>query len=36
MVLEELRVFHLDPQAAEGDCLPQVVRRNVSFTLGRA
>jgi hypothetical protein len=30
MVLEkELRVLHLDLKAAEGDCLPQPIRRSL-------
>jgi hypothetical protein len=29
MVLEELRVLHLDPQASESGCLPQTARRRL-------
>jgi hypothetical protein len=29
LVLEELRVLHLDPKAAKGDCPPQAGRRRL-------
>jgi hypothetical protein len=29
MVLEELRVLHLDLKEAEGGCLPQAVRKRL-------
>ena len=35
MVLEELSIPHLDPQAAEGDCLLQAARRRLWATLTR-
>jgi hypothetical protein len=36
MALEEPRVLHLDPKAAEGDCLQHTARRRVCSALGRA
>jgi hypothetical protein len=34
MVLEEMRVQHLDPMAVPGDCLQQAARRRGSSALG--
>ena len=36
MVLEVRRVLHLDPKAAEGDCLPQAARRRLEFYTGQS
>jgi hypothetical protein len=36
VVLEELRVLHLDSKATRRDCLFQAVRRKLSSAMGRA